>query len=340
VGHNGSSFRSSSCRNHTGATYFPEQITSYLIKEASYRAVVGPFKDNPFNDPIALSPLNSVPKKDSSERRDIVDLSFPEGESVNFCILKDEYLGNRISVSYPKVEMFSSYVFKLTFRGLDRKLQHLPRQALPITLEILDKFYDHMKFNSSINVTYWCLFLFAFFLLSRKSNLVPVLVKKFDSSRQLCRGYITVCSTYLIVRFKWTKTIQFGNRVLSIPLLTFLVSKFCPVQAFKVMCSMNPCSSSSSAFSINYKGNIIPITYSKFQHRLRELIAKVGLNPKLFSSHSFRRGDATLGAQAGISSSLIQLMRDWKSDAFKKYIVCSLTDKFMVAEKIRDFILK
>ena len=216
----------------------------------------------------------------------------------------------------------------------------MPRQALPITLEILDKFYDHMNFNSSIDVTYWCLFLFAFFLLSRKSNLVPVSVKKFDSSRQLCRGDITVCPTYLIVRFKWAKTIQFGNRVVSIPLLTFLVSKCCPVQAFKVMCSMNPCSSSSSEFSINYKGNIIPITYSKFQHRLRELIAKICLNPKLFSSHSFRRGGATLAAQAGISSSLIQLMGDWKSDAYKKYIVCSLTDKFMVAEKIRDFILK
>jgi hypothetical protein len=65
VVHNGISIRSSSCRNHTGATDFPEQITRYLIKEASYQAVVGPSKDNPFNDPIALSPLNSVPKKDS-----------------------------------------------------------------------------------------------------------------------------------------------------------------------------------------------------------------------------------------------------------------------------------
>jgi hypothetical protein len=49
--------------------------------------------------------------------------------------------------------MFSSYALKLTFRGIDRKLQHLPRQALPITLDILDKFDDHMNFNSSIDVT-------------------------------------------------------------------------------------------------------------------------------------------------------------------------------------------
>jgi hypothetical protein len=104
VGHNGSLLRSSSCRNHTGATDFPEQMTNYLIKESSYQAVGGLIKDNPFNEPIALSPLNSVPQKDSSERRVIVDLSFPEGESVNFGILKDEYLGNKISVSYPKVD--------------------------------------------------------------------------------------------------------------------------------------------------------------------------------------------------------------------------------------------
>jgi hypothetical protein len=236
--------------------------------------------------------------------------------------------------------MFSSYVLKLTFRGIDRKLQHLPRQALSITLDILDKFDDHMNFNSSIDVTYWYLFICALFLPSRKSNLVPVSVKKFDSSRQLCREDITACSTYLIVRFKWTKTIQFGNRVLSIPLLAFPVSKFCPVQAFKVMCSMNPCSSSSSAFSINYKGKNIPITCSKFQHRLRKLIANICLNPKVFSSHNLRRGGATLAAQAGISSSLIQLMGDWKSDAYKKYIVYSLPDKFMVVGKIWDFILK
>jgi hypothetical protein len=57
----------------SGKPDFPEQITSYLIKEASYQAIVGPSKGNPFNDQIALSPLNSVPRKDSSERRVIVD---------------------------------------------------------------------------------------------------------------------------------------------------------------------------------------------------------------------------------------------------------------------------
>jgi hypothetical protein len=41
----------------------------------------------------------------------------------------------------------------------------------------------------------------------------------------------------------------------------------------------------------------------------------------LFSSHNFKRGGATLLANADIPSNMIQLMGDWKSDAYKKYIV-------------------
>ncbi|XP_063418371.1 uncharacterized protein LOC134701158 [Mytilus trossulus] len=93
-------------RNHSGAIDFPDDIAKYLKKESSYKAIVGPFKANPFSCPSALSPLNSVPKKDSIERRVIVDLSFPEGEAVNFGISKDRYLGDEISVSYPTVDDF------------------------------------------------------------------------------------------------------------------------------------------------------------------------------------------------------------------------------------------
>jgi len=93
VGHLGKPFESSFCRNHKGATKFPEDINKYLKKESTYKAIVGPFKSNPFIEPMAISPINSVPKKDSLERRVIVDMSFPENNSVNNGISKDQYLG-------------------------------------------------------------------------------------------------------------------------------------------------------------------------------------------------------------------------------------------------------
>jgi hypothetical protein len=41
---------------------------------------------------------------DSIERRVILDLSFPEGQSVNEFISKEFYLGKKIELSYPKVD--------------------------------------------------------------------------------------------------------------------------------------------------------------------------------------------------------------------------------------------
>lgn len=40
VGHDGSPFRSSFSRNHSGATDFPDDIAKYLKKESSYKAMI------------------------------------------------------------------------------------------------------------------------------------------------------------------------------------------------------------------------------------------------------------------------------------------------------------
>lgn len=48
--------------------------------------------------------LIQYPKKDSIERRVIVDVSFPEFGSVNDGISKDMYLGESVSVNYPTVD--------------------------------------------------------------------------------------------------------------------------------------------------------------------------------------------------------------------------------------------
>ena len=144
------------------------------------------------------------------------------------------------------------------------------------------------------NVIYWSIFLFAFLLMSRKSNLVPVSSRRFDKSRQLCRGDVQEFPNYLLVHFRWTKTIQFGNRTLIIPLLAMPSSNFCPVRAYHNMCNLNPGSPTSPAFVVNVNGNTCALNYVQFQRKLKSLIHEIGLDPNLFSSHSFRRGELLL----------------------------------------------
>ena len=71
-------------------------MLEYLEKEASNKAIIGPFKLNPFKECLKISPVNSLPKTDTDERRFILYLSFPKGLAVNDFISKDEYLAEKI----------------------------------------------------------------------------------------------------------------------------------------------------------------------------------------------------------------------------------------------------
>jgi len=96
--------RCDATKNHTGARQFPEQVESYIRAEINLGRIIGPFHRNPFTTQIAISPLNSLEKKNTTDRRVITDLSFPENYSVNYGINKDVYLGENIQMRYPTVD--------------------------------------------------------------------------------------------------------------------------------------------------------------------------------------------------------------------------------------------
>jgi hypothetical protein len=91
-------------RNHQGALKFPDSINNYLQDQIHLGRVAGPFQDCPFSEGLTISPLNTVAKRDSSERRIIVDLSWPCGSSVNDGIPRSSFLGEPMLVSYPTVD--------------------------------------------------------------------------------------------------------------------------------------------------------------------------------------------------------------------------------------------
>ena len=95
-----------------GLQLFPKAIDKYLRTEPSYGAVLGPFESNPFSSDIVLSPLNSIPKGDS-ERRIIVDLSWPIGSSVNDGIPSKQCLGVDFQLVYPTVNDVAAPILAL-----------------------------------------------------------------------------------------------------------------------------------------------------------------------------------------------------------------------------------
>ena len=73
----------------------------------------------------------------------------------------------------------------------------------------------------------------------------------------------------------------------------------------------------NSTFFVFENGSIL--TYEKGKKILRILLKKIGLNPKEFAGHSFRRGLAQTAADADFSDSEIKILGGWAGDSSKLY---------------------
>ena len=102
-------------RNHAGATNFPEHIDAYIHKETSLKAQIGPFDSIPFQSHtmVAISPLSTREKRDTTQRRIIMDCSWPIGSSLNDGLNKNKYLGLDICLKYPTVDTLARRIFQL-----------------------------------------------------------------------------------------------------------------------------------------------------------------------------------------------------------------------------------
>ena len=100
-------------KNHKGATDHPLALQKYITKEISKGAVIGPFTHIPFRHKVGISPISTRPKKNSTERRIIVDLSFPPGVAVNDGMIKDNYLGMTVKLTFPRVDDLALRIYTL-----------------------------------------------------------------------------------------------------------------------------------------------------------------------------------------------------------------------------------
>ena len=221
---------------------------------------------------------------------------------------------------------FSDIDLRLSLKGLNRLKSRAVHQAFPMTPYILSQIYNRLDFSRVVDTVMWALCTLAFFTLSRKSNLVATSSHSFD--RQLRRADIKLCTFGILVHFNWSKTIQFRERRLSIPVVSIPGSVLCPVRAYFNMIKRIKVPQSSPAFVWpNNKG----VTYKQFHTFLRSYLTKLGYDCTKYSSHSFRRGGATWAFQNGVPVESIQNLGDWHSDSYKRYLFMDLNQKMDTA---------
>ncbi len=126
------------------------------------------------------------------------------------------------------MDAFQAPELKLLYRGLVWQNPHCPTQAAPITPEIVLAIHSVLDFHNTEHVVFWALFLLAFFTFARKSNLVT---NSTSIDLTLFRKNVVIGAKVLLVTFSWTKIIQFGQRLLIIPVLAVPNSVLRPVIA-------------------------------------------------------------------------------------------------------------
>jgi len=230
------------------------------------------------------------------------------------------------------VDAFLSTDIALLKRGLQRRLCHTPRQVAPFTPDILLRIYEHLDLMDPFHATMWTLILLSFFTFQRKSNFLPK--GKFDPSKQCTIHDFTLYRDSLLVRIRWSKTLQCAERVLSIPVLAIPNSPLCPVAAFRNMLRLNANYSGLAVFTVRYSSRVVPLSQSVFDNAFKRVLVQAGLNPQLYSLHSGRRGGATFAFRSGVPVELIKIQGDWRSQAYLLYLKVPLRKRLELCTKM------
>ena len=128
---------------------------------------------------------------------------------------------------------FRGCILYLTLAGLKRINSHAVRQALPMTPVILKKMYQQLNLSLVDDAVFWSIALSAFFLIFRKSNLIPDTKWGFNCNKQLRWCDIVFTQFNAVVGIRWAKNHQFSRELLTFPLPKIPSSCLCPVSALK-----------------------------------------------------------------------------------------------------------
>ena len=173
------------------------------------------------------------------------------------------------------------------------------------------------------DIAFWAACLFVFYGFMHKSTLIPS-PDSWSLGKFISRGDVSrfTLSSFLIT-VKNSKTIQFGQRVHTLPFVACPDIRICPVRALLKHLGISPLPVTALLFNYVIASGQINFSHAFFVKRLRKCLLDIGENPKDISCHSFRRGGATLAFMAGLSAADIKLCGDWASNAYEKYLFVS-----------------
>ena len=166
--------------------------------------------------------------------------------------------------------------------------------------------FSKLNVQSCLDSTFWVAFLVAIFSFFRKPNLLIPSVRQFDPLRHLCALDVPFTPQGVVLTVRWSKVMQFRERVLRIPLPRISKSVFCPSTAILRLSFDCPLPSSQTPLFRYIEGSLsLALTQPPFTSTLRSILQSLGIPATKYSDHSFHSGGPSFALHCGLSVDLI-----------------------------------
>ena len=129
-------------------------------------------------------------------------------------------------------EAFNSIRVKLMWMGLNNAWETIVKRAAPIDPQVLRDIKQELNLNCDKDLVFWLVCLTAFFILARKSNLIPV--KDFDPKKQLAAKHIQFKKNKVQIMLHWSKTCRLHQDPVRYSLHYIQGSQICPFDTLKI----------------------------------------------------------------------------------------------------------
>lgn len=253
------------------------------------------------------------------------------------------YIANTVT-SYETVQNYLSGVRKLhqlagytvpgpdepnirhLLRAIKQELSHPIRQAEPMTVDVLRQIYNKIDLDNGFDIVCYTALLVGFYLFLRKSNLVPDSKNSFNPQKQLTRADVQIGKNMVLIIVRWSKTIQYKEKELLLPLLQAKDIRVCPVYWVKLMCSKVKASGEHPMFLVSEDSTnrLVPLTYAQLGDKLKQWVSQCGISSERYTLHGLRKGGACHALEVGLAGEDLKILGDWASDAYMRYLDLSL----------------
>ena len=225
----------------------------------------------------------------------------------------------------------NSFFVSSVIKGAKKKLGNQVASKRPVTVDMLHKMLQVLDLKIPSDRAFFTVAVVAFFSFARIGNLVPLTHNPPLHGKHLCWCDVRFDDKFVILKFRFTKTIQYKQRLLEVPLPYVRDSPFSPASLLYVQRRLYGGTGCGPVFQYRDRGGKHIITYRWFLSTFKDVCARMGLDSQTYASHSFRRGGATLALSCNVPKDLIKIQGDWCSDAYQRYLDPSLESRAQVA---------